>query len=104
MAKSSMVGQELGNVKSRLEEVLGNANAIVKERLPEDKLEEACDKAQDVVDVLRHRTSKYSDAYKVLQGIADASSEDDGLYQKQQPSMQKLLDEAGNCHAPGKED
>ena len=99
MAKSLRVRQELETLKPRLDEVLGNANAVVKERFPEEKLEEACEKAQDVLDVLRHRTARYTAAYHVFQGIADASPDDDALFVKVQPGMQKAVEEADEIAA-----
>ena len=94
MAKSLRVRQELETLKPRLDEGLANANAVVKERFPEDKLEEACEKAQDVLDVLRHRNARYAAAYHVFQGVADVSPEDDTIFQKAQPAMQKAVEEA----------
>ena len=43
------------------------------------------------LDILRHRTQKYSDAFHEFQALADTIAEDDSLFQKTQGAMRKQL-------------
>ena len=94
MSKSLRVRQELDTLKPRLEEAVTTARTLRDERFPEEKLEEVCDKAQDSLELLRHRIKRYSEAFHVFQGVADGSAEDEALYQKMQPGIQKLVEDA----------
>ena len=91
MAKIVRVRQEIEVCKPRLEEILTQATTICNTRFPTDNVEETCDNAQDTLDILRHRTQKFSDAFHEFQTLADTVGEDDGLFQKTQGAMRKQL-------------
>ena len=84
------IRQEIELFEPRLEEILTRATALFDTRFPADNVEETCDDAQDTLDVLQHRTQKYSDVVREFQALAD-TGEDDGLFQKTQRAMRNLL-------------
>ena len=94
MSKSVRVRQEIEVLKPRLEEILTRATTLFNTRFPTDNIEETCEDAQDAVDILRHGTEKYSDAFHELQTLAYTVGEDDGLFQKTQGAMRKQFVDA----------
>ena len=94
MAKIVRVRQEIEVFKPRLEEILTRATILCNTRFPTDNVEETCDNAHDTLDILRHRTQKFSDAFHEFQTLADTVGEDDGLFQKSQGAMRKQLVDA----------
>ena len=94
MAKIVRVRQEIEVFKPRLEEILTRATTICNPRFPTDNVEETRDNAEDTLHILRHRTQKFSDAFREFQALADTVGEDDGLFQKSQGAMRKQLDDA----------
>ena len=84
MSKIGRVRQEIEFLKPRLEEILTRATTLFNTRFPTDNIEQTCDDAQDTLDILRHRTQKYSDAFHEFQALADTVAEHDVLFQKTQ--------------------
>ena len=59
-------------------------------RYPSENVE-TCDDGQERLDVLQHRTQKFSDAFREFQALADTMAENDGLFQRTQGAMLNLL-------------
>ena len=91
MSKIVRVVQEIEFLKPRLEEILTRATTLFNTRFPTDDIEQTCDDAQDTLDILRHRTQKYSNAFREFQALADTIAEADGLFRKIQGAMRNLL-------------
>lgn len=85
MAKGSRVRQDLDSLKPTVDESITPANSLVTERFLGDKLDETCERAQDVDDVLKFRTHKDREALKQFQAIADTSPEEEALLAKLNP-------------------
>ena len=94
MSKIVRVRQEIEFLNPCLEEILTRAITHFNTRFPTDNIEETCDDAQDMFDILRHFTQKYSDAFHEFQALADTVAEDDVLFQKTQGAMGKQLTDA----------
>ena len=94
MSTIGRVRQEIEFLKPRLEEIITGATTHCNTRVPNDNVEETCDNPQDTLDILRHRTQKYSEAFHEFQSLVDTVGEDDGLFQKTQAAMRKQLAES----------
>ena len=91
MIRIVRVKDEIEFLKPRLEEILARATTLFNARFPSNNIEETCDNAQDTLDILQHRTQKYSDAFREFRALADTIAEDDGLFQWTQGAMLNLL-------------
>ena len=102
MTKIIRVREDVEFLKPRQEEILARATALFNTRFPSDNIEETCDDAQCALDVLQHRTQKFSDAFREFQAMADTIAEDDGLFQRTQGAMLNLLLDAEEMAETGR--